>query len=40
MDDMDGEPNRDGEHVCEACERTFESAAELERHVHEVGLVD
>lgn len=37
---MDEHTNRDEEHVCEACERTFGSAAELERHVHEVGLVD
>ncbi len=37
---MDETPKRDEKHVCGACERTFESAAELERHVHEVGLVD
>jgi hypothetical protein len=36
---MDDSTGRD-DNVCEACERTFESAAELERHVHEVGLVD
>jgi hypothetical protein len=28
------------EHVCEACERAFESRAALDRHVHDVGLVD
>ena len=27
------------EHVCENCGRTFESKAELRRHVREVGLV-
>ena len=26
--------------VCEACGETFESEAALERHVHDVGLVD
>jgi hypothetical protein len=26
--------------VCEACGDSFESEAALERHVHEVGLVD
>ena len=28
------------DHVCEACEESFETAAALERHLHEVGLVD
>ena len=27
-------------YVCEACERTFESEATLERHVYDIGLVD
>jgi hypothetical protein len=37
-----GEPGTDGpgEYVCEACEERFDSEAELERHVHDVGLVD
>ena len=30
----------DDEHVCEACEESFESAAALERRLREVGLVD
>ncbi|WP_201287888.1 C2H2-type zinc finger protein [Salinirussus salinus] len=29
-----------GEYVCEVCGKSFESEAELERHVHDVGLVD
>jgi hypothetical protein len=28
------------EFVCEACEKSFESEEALERHVHEIGLVD
>ena len=28
------------EHVCEACDTTFDSEAALERHVHDVGIVD
>ena len=37
--------NRDGgdtgdEHVCEACEESFETETALERHLHESGLVD
>ena len=27
------------EHVCEDCEKTFRSKAELRRHVREAGLV-
>jgi hypothetical protein len=34
-----GETDTEG-HVCELCEETFDSAAALERHVHDVGLVD
>ncbi|MFD1514970.1 hypothetical protein [Halomarina rubra] len=32
--------DREREHTCEACGRTFETAAALGRHVHDVGLVD
>jgi len=28
------------EYVCEACEKAFETEAELERHIRDVGLVD
>lgn len=28
------------EHRCEACEKSFPTEAALERHVHEIGLVD
>ena len=28
------------EYVCEICEETFETERALERHIHEVGLVD
>ncbi|MFT4882398.1 MAG: hypothetical protein ACI9HI_002422 [Salinirussus sp.] len=28
------------EYVCDICEERFESEAELERHIHDVGLVD
>jgi len=28
----------DEEHVCEVCERRFESETALERHVHDTGL--
>jgi len=31
---------RNGEYVCEACEREFESEAALQQHVREVGLVE
>lgn len=27
-------------HVCGACGKSFESKKDLERHIHEVGLVD
>jgi len=30
----------DGEYVCTACEKAFESEAALQRHVRDVGLVD
>ncbi len=28
------------DYVCEACEKRFETEAELERHVRNVGIVD
>jgi DNA-directed RNA polymerase subunit RPC12/RpoP len=28
------------EYVCEACGKSFETERALERHIHEVGLVD
>lgn len=37
---MEKTTTHDGEHVCEACGKAFESEAELDRHVHEVGLID
>lgn len=30
----------DHEYVCDACGDQFDSEAALERHIHEVGLVD
>ena len=30
----------DDEHVCEACEESFETETALKRHLHESGLVD
>ena len=39
MTDRDG-GDADDEHVCEACEESFETEAALERHLHEAGLVD
>lgn len=30
----------DEEHVCEACEKSFETEQELNQHVREIGLVD
>ena len=39
MTDRDG-GDTDGEHVCEACEESFETETALERHLHEAGLVD
>lgn len=30
----------DEEYRCEACGETFETRTALERHVHEIGLVD
>jgi DNA-directed RNA polymerase subunit RPC12/RpoP len=29
-----------GEYVCEICGERFETEAELERHVHDAGIVD
>ena len=37
--DRDG-GDTDDEHVCEACEESFETETALERHLHEAGLVD
>ena len=37
--DRDGGDTGD-EHVCEACEESFETETALERHLHESGLVD
>lgn len=34
------EPVTGTEYECAACGKTFESSEALERHVHEVGLVD
>ena len=31
---------RDDSYRCDACGETFETEAELERHVHDIGLVD
>ncbi|MFO7927187.1 MAG: C2H2-type zinc finger protein [Natronomonas sp.] len=36
---MDDKTDSD-EYVCEACEKVFESEEALERHVHDIGLVD
>lgn len=33
-------PSDEGEHVCDACGRSFESDEALEEHIHDVGLVD
>jgi hypothetical protein len=30
----------DPDWTCDACGKSFDSEAELDRHVHEVGLVD
>jgi len=32
--------DEDEEHVCGACGKSFPTEEALERHVHEVGLVD
>ena len=37
---MTDQPDPSREFVCEVCGETFASAADLERHVHDVGLVD
>lgn len=35
------EPNDERDtYICEACGKTFESEEALERHIHNVGLVD
>lgn len=34
------ETDQSGEFVCDICEESFDSQRALERHVHEVGLVD
>ena len=34
------EETDDEEHVCEACGKSFESEAALERHIREEGLVE
>lgn len=36
---MTDTPDDDG-HTCDACGKSFDSEEELERHVHDVGLVD
>ena len=38
MTESDRSP--DGEHVCDACGKSFASEEALEEHVHEVGLVE
>lgn len=35
---MNAEPTET--YVCEVCDETFESREALERHVHDVGIVD
>ena len=40
MTGMNERTETDDEHVCAACGKAFESEAELERHVHDIGLVD
>jgi|GEM_PF-2960843 hypothetical protein len=37
---MTANEEENGEHVCEACGKAFETESALERHVHNVGLVD
>jgi hypothetical protein len=37
---MTGTDSSDEECVCDVCGETFESERDLDRHVHEVGLVD
>jgi hypothetical protein len=34
------DPEESGEFACAVCERTFDDEAALDRHVHDVGLVD
>lgn len=36
---MSGTESTDGEYVCDACGRVFESEEELSRHTRDVGLV-
>jgi hypothetical protein len=37
---MTATDSSDEEYVCGVCGEAFETEAELERHIHEVGLVD
>ena len=36
----DADDGHDDDHVCEACEESFETETAIERHLRAVGLVD
>ncbi|WP_265110644.1 hypothetical protein [Halosolutus halophilus] len=40
MNEHDADENNGDEYICDICEERFDSSDALEKHVHEVGLVE